>query len=193
MSKKLVLGKGVYCKGKYKAKEDGKHVRFYSMWWNMLKRCYSEEYQSRFPTYIGCSVDGNWLFFQNFAEWCDGDDYNTLGYQLDKDLLIPNNKIYSPKACCFVPSEINALLTDCRAVRGDLPQGVSFRKDSNKYRACVSVDGRKISLGSYDCPNEAYLVYKKAKEAYVKKKALEWQDRIADNVFQALMNWQLTE
>lgn len=52
-------------------------------------------------------------------------------------------------------------------------------------------NGVKKHLGCFTCPNEAHLAYKKAKKAHVKTKALEWQDRIARDVFDALMIWSL--
>ena len=58
--------------------------------------------------------------------------------------------------------------------------------------ATICINGKNKHLGYFDTPQEAYQVYKTAKEAHVKEKALEWQDRIADNAFQALMNWKLS-
>lgn len=57
----------------------------------------------------------------------------------------------------------------------------------------LRINGKTKYLGSFDCPDEAHQVYKKAKEAYVKEKALEWKDRIESRVFQALINWELKQ
>ena len=75
-------------------------------------------------------------------------------------------------------------------VRGKYPQGVCWEKDTRKYKAQMAINGKNSYLGRFDCPSEAYDFYKQAKESYVKTKALEWKDRIADNVFQALISWQ---
>jgi hypothetical protein len=33
--------------------------------------------------------------------------------------------------------------------------GVSFRKDTDNWTACISVDGKPRKLGTYDCPKDA--------------------------------------
>ena len=185
---KLHYGIGFNSGETYKVSENR---RAYKVWRNMLERCYSPRYQSRYPTYIGCSVHSDWHDFQVFAEWFLNHDYVDLGYQLDKDLLFPKNKMYESSKCCLVPRQINSLLLDNRASRGELPQGVCLKKRDNTYMASLRLSGVNTHLGYFDCPTEAYQVYKTAKEANVKRMALEWQDRIADNVFQALMNWEL--
>ena len=111
---------------------------------------------------------------------------------LDKDILLPGNKVYSSDRVCFVPTQINSLLLSNPKIRGKYKQGVCFDKTRSKFMASMKVDGRFKYLGRFDSELEAYQVYKTAKEANVKRMALEWQDRIADNVFEALMNWELS-
>ena len=188
---KSFYGKAYNSRGKYKAKTNNSSTLVYRIWQSMVQRCYSPIYQEKYPTYIGCMVADEWLDFQDFAEWFENQYYSGLGYHLDKDLLFPNNKLYSPETCCFIPSELNNLLISCTASRGDYPQGVSFDKSKGKYKAELNINGKKKNLGRFTCPNEAHRVYKKAKEAHVKTKALEWQDRIARDVFDALMSWEL--
>lgn len=81
----------------------GKHSRRYRIWSNMFKRCYSGQY----PTYKDCSVCEEWHNYQNFSEWYDKNyPNNGISYDLDKDIKIDGNKIYSPDTCLFVlPSE----------------------------------------------------------------------------------------
>lgn len=190
---KLILGVGFNSRGKYKSKIDGKKAKAYSAWQNMLKRAYCPKLHAIKPTYIGCSVADEWLDYQDFAEWFENHKYSDCGYHLDKDLLLPGNKIYAPGRCVFVPQQLNKLLTDHGNARGQYKQGVSFYKRDNNFVARIAVDGKQKKLGYFDTELEAYQAYKKAKEANVKRMALEWQDRIADNVFRALMDWQLTE
>lgn len=191
---KLIYGVAVNSRGKYKTTgPDGKRTKSYGTWKQMLGRAYCPKGHARYPTYAGCSVAEEWLEYQNFAEWFEAHEYSNRGYQLDKDLLIPGNKIYAPDRCVFVPSQLNNLLLDCGSARGQYKQGVYFHKGSNKFRANIRVNGRRKGLGYFDTEIEAYNAYKKAKEEHVKHMANHWQDDIADEVYDALMNWQLEE
>ena len=125
---KLIYGVATNSGGKYKSRVDVKMAKPYVTWKNMLQRAYCQKYQAKQPTYIGCSVSDEWLDYQVFAEWFCEQEYSDIGYDLDKDLLVAGNKVYSPEACSFIPRELNSILTDCKAARTNLPQGVSFDK-----------------------------------------------------------------
>lgn len=189
---KLIYGVGYNSRVPYKASENNIVTKAYHAWYDMLGRCHCPKMQMKNPSYIGCTVHPDWLDFQNFAKWYYGHEYSNMGYDLDKDILHPKSKLYSPETCCFVPRALNILLIDRKKTRGKHPQGVYFSKSRGKYQAQISIDGETKNLGRFNCPNEAYQAHKIAKESYVKTKALEWQDRIADNVFEALMNWKLS-
>lgn len=189
---KLIYGVATNTSGKYKPTVDGKGSLAYQTWKNMLMRAYCPKYQENFPTYIGCSVDSEWHEFQEFADWHYHHEYSDYGYDLDKDILLPNNKIYTPDRVCFVPTELNSLLLSNPKIRGKHKQGVCFDKSRGKFMASMKINGKFKNLGRFNSEDEAHQVYKEHKEAYVKVKALEWQDRIADNVFEALMNWKLS-
>ena len=190
---KLIYGIGYNSKGVHKSRAGKKKSLAYRTWFNMFVRCYCPEHQARYPAYNDCSVDERWRDFQDFADWHYNHPYRELGYELDKDLLFPNNKIYSPETCCFVPQELNKLLLSRALARGDYPQGVCFHKPLSKYKSQISINGKRRHLGYFNTVEEARQAYRETKEANVKRMALEWQDRIADDVFQALMNWQLAE
>lgn len=193
MSNKLTYGVGYNSTGVHKTRVNDKITSAYYSWSNMMQRCYSVKFQKKKPTYIGCTVADEWHDFQCFAEWFYSQEDSDKSYALDKDLLFPNNKTYSPDTCVFIPQELNKLLCDRKAARGKLPQGVTFHIAGNKYMATISINAKTEYLGSYHTPDEAYKAYRLAKEDYVKKKAIEWRHEIDERVFQALMNWQLTE
>ena len=190
-SKGRFYGIGFNSRGKYKTRNGSKSARGYIAWFNMIQRCYSRDKLLKQPTYIGCVVADDWHDYQAFAEWYYSHKYSNMGYDLDKDILIPNNKVYHPETCCFVPSQINSLFTGKQSNSGNYPQGVSLFKRNGTYRADIAIKGKSENLGYYATIEKAYQAYKTAKEAHVKVVALEWQDRIADNVFQALMAWEL--
>lgn len=53
-----------------------------------------------------------WLYSpEYFYDWLEVAYYEVKGYedkmQLDKDILVPGNRIYSPQRCVFVPNELN--------------------------------------------------------------------------------------
>lgn len=184
-------GIGYNSKRKHKTKLNGKPTEAYKTWYSMLQRCYCPKRLKRNPSYIGCSVSREWHDFQDFADWYESHDYSYDDYQLDKDILHSDNKVYSPEACCFVPRSLNMLLATKHVQEGGTPQGVSFTKQTGRYRSVMNIDGVELHLGYYDCPHEAHLVYKKAKEVHIKNKAREWRDRISSDVFNALMSWKL--
>lgn len=189
---KLIYGVGVNTGGKHRAKVNGTKTPAYRAWHSMLRRAYCPKYHEKYPTYIGCSVANDWSEYQAFAEWFENHEYGNHGYDLDKDLLLPGNKIYAPDRCVFVPQQLNKLLTDRGNARGQYMQGVSFDRGRNKFMAQIKINGKPKNLGRFDTELEAYQTYKTTKEANVKNMALEWRDRIDDDVFEALMNWRLT-
>jgi len=102
--------------------------------------------------------------FSAFREWMD--DQGWQGKNLDKDLLVCGNKIYSPETCLFVSPAINRLLTNGMASRGKYPQGVYKIRD--KYRAQISINNINTFLGDFKTPSLAEAVYLKAKSKHIR-------------------------
>lgn len=186
---KLIHGVGFDLGGKYRSYENGVVTRAGLAWRSMLMRCYSDNFKISRPTYKGCTVCDEWHNFQVFADWFYGNEYSNKGYQLDKDLLVSGNKVYSADTCCFLPLELNLLLTDRANYKGSLPQGVALKKSSGRYVSQLNVDGKRVHIGYFDCENQAHRAYREAKERYVKNKALDWANRIERSAFNALMAW----
>lgn len=121
---------GYLGEGEFKPTFKGKRTKEYSTWQGMLQRCYDEKFNNRHISYKKCEVCEEWHCFQNFAEWFY-ENYRPeimQGWQLDKDILVKGNKIYSPETCCFLPQRINKLLTKNNRVRGEYPIGVDYYK-----------------------------------------------------------------
>ena len=98
-----VFGVGFFGVGPHKAKPCGKSVKSYVIWQSMIGRCYDESIQDKNPTYKGCAVCDTWHNYQNFAEWFNENYID--GYELDKDIKIKGNRVYSPEACMLVPKQ----------------------------------------------------------------------------------------
>jgi len=190
--RKSKYGVGYLGIGKHKSRnKKGGITKAYSQWSSILERSYSEKYQIKKPSYIGCSVDKEWHNFQVFAEW-HVQKYNSETMQdwhIDKDILVKGNKIYSPETCCLVPNEINIIFTKKRASKSKLKTGVF--KHGNKFGAQIHKEGEHQYLKLYDSEDKAFLVYKTHKEKYIKEVADEWKPLIEPEVYQAMYNWEL--
>jgi hypothetical protein len=187
-----IFGVGFIGQGTYLSTSSGVVTKSYSAWSSMLRRCYNEDYWSKYPTYAGCSVSEEWHNFQNFAEWYEKQpNANKDGFSLDKDIIKSSNKVYCQDYCDIVPSKVNNLLINCKATRGQFPVGVCYYSRSKKYKAQVSTVDKRIFLGYYNTPEEAFVVYKEAKEAEIKRVAEEYKDVLRPETFHALMNWQI--
>ena len=121
-------------------KDGGRRVRntvflckYYAVWRDMLTRCYSKNFLESNPSYIGTSVCSEWLSATAFKEWMEQQDWRDKC--LDKDIIVPRSKLYSPNTCAFVLTATNSFVTARDASRGDLPVGVSLCKPTGKYRA----------------------------------------------------------
>lgn len=158
----------------------------------MLERCYDKKAQEKHPTYKGCSVSNNFKSFQYFAEWCNNQvGFKIANSQLDKDILVIGNKLYSEDTCCFVPKEINVLFTNRAKLRGSCPIGVSFHESAGKYQANLRTEGVLQYLGLHANLEDAFTVYKEAKEAYVKNMAIKYKELLDEKVYAALLSWEV--
>ena len=188
-----VYGVGYVGVGLYSSKD----VRLYHLWKAMLARCYSEVRNKDRSTYEGVTVCEEWLNFQNFASWCDGQEFfnakddNGKAYHLDKDILVGGNKKYSPETCCFVPPEINSLLLKSGRSRSVLPIGVSANKGNKSFVASIKRPPNKTTLSNFKTVEDAFKAYKKLKESHIKEVADKWKSRVDEKVYNALINHEI--
>ena len=172
---------------------NGVQTKEYVLWCSMLKRCYSEGYKKKHQTYKDCEVSENFKSYEYFYEWCNEQfGFGIEDFELDKDLLIKGNKIYSESTCIFIPYEINLLLTKCTASRGEHLIGVCWDKAKKAFVARVSMSkGKREYLGLFNTELEAFNAYKIAKEAFVKEQANKWKGKIDPRTYNALMNYEV--
>ena len=178
---------------KYPSKVNGVETKEYMLWKDMLKRCYNDSFKKKNPTYEGCEVSDNFKSYEYFYEWCHKQiGFDNEGWQLDKDLLIKGNKVYSEDSCVFVPKDINLLLTKRTASRGEHLIGVYWCKKGKAFKAQVSKNkGKQEYLGLFNTEIEAFNAYKTAKETFVKEQANKWKSQIDPRAYNALMNYEV--
>ena len=168
---------------------DGDVFKEYKVWSKMLQRCYDVKLHERYNTYIGCSVSDNFRYFQYFKEWCNNQvGFDQPNFELDKDLLMKGNKIYSEDTCLFLPHQINSTLTKSDKARGKYPIGVTVDKRVGRFFAQMVIGDEQKKFGYSSTPEGAFYAYKEAKEAYIKELAEKWKDQIDPRAYNALMN-----
>lgn len=160
----------------------------YKQWSAMLGRCYSNYVHSNQKTYQSCKTCDEWHKFSNFFEWYKLNSVD--GYMLDKDILFKGNKLYSPDTCCFVPNDINIIFSH-KTKQRSLPIGVTMDKARKKYVSRINKGHNQIHIGTFNTAEEAFLAYKQAKEDYIKEVANKWKNRIAPNVYDAMMRYEV--
>lgn len=158
--------------------EDGRETicPYYRAWTGMIVRCYSEKEQLRYPSYKDCTMIPEWLYFSEFKKWMESQDW--LGKQLDKDLLVKDNKLYSPQTCVFLSPRLNTFLLDRKNGRGLFPLGVHYRPKLNKFVSqCSNGNGSEEYLGVYSTAEEAHEAWR----AFKHKMACEYADQQTDS------------
>ena len=164
MKHPTVLNVGIYDSDKTTLTKD---CPYYAVWHAMLVRVYCQKFRASNPSYAGCSVHPDWHLFSNFKSWMVLQDWE--GKCLDKDLLVPGNRIYGPDTCLFVSKKVNSLLTKQPRRKGIYPLGV--HPWGSRYKASMRKNMKTHHIGVFDSPEEAHA-------AYCLEKA-EWVESVA--------------
>ena len=176
---------------KYPSEVNRVKTKEYVLWTHMLRRCYSDSYKKKQPTYKDCAVSENFNYYEYFYDWCQNQiGFGNNGWHLDKDLLVKGNKVYSEDSCVFIPREINLLLIKREASRGEHLIGVHWCNTKKAFVAQVNKNkGSPEWLGSFNTELEAFNAYKEAKESFIKEQANKWKGKIDERAYNALMNY----
>ena len=171
-------------------------TREYVLWHSMLCRCFDERFKEAQPTYKNVSCCKEWLNFEVFYEWLHSQEnfdkwLNENKWDLDKDIIVKNNNIYSPEVCCLVPQNVNCLFLKRKADRGELPIGVVRVKELFEVSCSNPFTGKAERLGKYKTVEEAFVAYKQYKENIIKKVAeIEYnKGNITKECYDAMMNY----
>jgi hypothetical protein len=177
---------------------DGKRRRkivwrcpFYQAWAGMLERGYNEKYKLRQPTYKDVTVCEEWLIFSVFKTWMEKQYHE--GQQLDKDILIQGNKVYSPETCVFVSRQVNNFLLDREASRGKYRIGACLHKASGKFMAQCSnpFTAKKDHLGYFISEDDAHNAWLTKKLEHAKAlAATQTDERVAKALIARYENYK---
>lgn len=170
--------------GTYRAKVSGKPTLEYIVWSGMLYRCYGDLTAKKYPTYADVKVCEEWYNFQNFAHWYCNTGYYNMSYELDKDLLFPGNRVYSPNTCCMVPQEINNVVSGNNPRKTNLPTGVY--QNGNGFQVKIA----NQHVGFFGTQDIAAQHYVETKQLATLELANKWKDYISNAVYLALINLQ---
>lgn len=173
---------------------DCENNKKYQLWYSILRRAYSDVYHQGKPTYKDVEVCDRWKRFSKFSEDIEKipffDKSLTSGYELDKDILVKGNRIYSPTTVCFVPRSINIIFKTPKNNQTKLPVGVTFNKRLNKYVACLNGYNEKSNhIGVFETVEEAHERYVLEKKKHLVNLLDLYENEIEYKVYQALLNW----
>lgn len=186
----ILYGKCFLGVGKYKSKYDGKDAIEYTVWKQVLERCFNENYKKKHPTYQNCTLNDDWVNFQNFAEWYwTQKGAGIRGWHLDKDLIIKGNKEYGPHTCILLPQDINKALKLSMMGTKTTPVGTHQRPNGVFVVGLVGRSSKYV--GSFSTDTEAFKAYKHAKENYLKSLAEKYKDMVDIKVYEALYNFEI--
>ena len=186
VSKVAYLGDGIH-----KTRTNGKPCRIHKVWSGMFTRCYYDLGGERYKSYRDCEVHKDWHNFQNFADWYKMQKFYDKGYDLDKDILVKGNRLYSAETCCLVPPSLNNSVGLRHNPKGKYAAGVRLDRRSGKFNSSISKFGKEYHLGVWDNESEASVAYLSAKKEYMRELAMIYKDKVSDKVFNALFNWEV--
>lgn len=134
--------------------EKKKYKRYVQKMYEGMFRRTTPEYQKKRPTYKGVYVCDEWKNSPKaFKQWVDSQMIKGLlivvftkgkkNPPIDKDLLVPGNRMYGPDVCVIVMEEINAFLTNKqRNSKSGIP-GVVYSASNKLWRAFVGKGSAK--------------------------------------------------
>lgn len=187
------------------------HSLAYQYWQSMILRTLDDNAKGNIEKWYKETVAcDEWIWFDNFEPWFDVNfpKMENCRIELDKDLfsdsLSLDVKIYSPKTCCFLPKDINNLLTyrqNERAFTHDgtmLPCNVHERinKKGYSYFALVRLgkdeNGKEIRKSTKaratieEAWEDAYILKREA----ICERAEKYKDYLSKEVYLTLLQYQ---
>ena len=161
---------------------------YYQVFTSIYRRSYSEFFHKKHPTYKDCTVDPRWRNFTDFKLWMESQKWE--GMDIDKDLLIPDNKVYGPSTCLFLEPPINTFVSSFYPKKGNLT-GVSIHKRTGMWVSqCHSPGLFPRHRGLFNTEEEAHRAWVIAKWR-VGRYHMEDQSKLVSSYLLTLMNLKL--
>lgn len=183
---------------KYLTKVNGKLIKEYITWKDIIHRCFDIKNKEKNPTYKNVICCDEWLLYENFYNWLHSQEnfekwHNEERWAIDKDILFKGNKFYSPETCCLVPMNVNNLFTKNNSIRGNLPIGVRVGKNGFISTCWNPFLNKGEYLGTYQTIEEAFQIYKTYKEKIIKQVAKIEYDKgnIIEICYNAMLNYKV--
>lgn len=183
---------------KYPLTINGIVVKEYQAWQGIIRRCFDEKLKEKYPTYKDVTCCSDWLYYEKFYEWIHSQsnfDKWSKGdkWEIDKDIILKGNKIYSPETCFLVPHNVNCLFLKSKASRGEMPIGVVKRNNGYESHCNNPLTGKIEHIGSSKTIEEAFQLYKLYKENLIKQVAQTEFDKgnITKKCYDAMMSYQV--
>ena len=101
--------------GNFSFEDEPSKNKYYGTWSNMLDRCINKSNVNYRPE---GSISERWMIFSNFLDdvkeivgCTEMKEYPNFKWDIDKDLLVYGNQMYSLETCCFIPNEMNIYIS----------------------------------------------------------------------------------
>lgn len=158
----------------------------YSKWANMMQRCYDDGTHKLKPYYAPCTVDIEWHNYNNFRKWYKENAMGDKKLDLDKDLLVQGNTVYSAETCTLIPHFTNTVFEN----RG-LDTSIVLKNSTGKYDVFMSILGKRVEVGTFDTEEEAKHGFIDYKQNYIREFAEKSKGKVPEKTYKAMMNWKV--
>jgi transposase-like protein/diadenosine tetraphosphatase ApaH/serine/threonine PP2A family protein phosphatase len=163
----------------------------YSKWVNMIQRCYDEGTHKLKPYYAPCTVCEEWHNYSNYREWHYENVMGDRKVDLDKDILISDNTVYSPETCTLVTHFTNTVFETTKGIASNIVKDNA----TDKYETSMVILGKRTKIGTFDTEEEARQGFLDYKSDYITDFAKSSKGKVPDKTYEAMMNWvvEITE
>lgn len=159
----------------------------YSKWANMMQRCYDENTHRLKPYYAQCTAEIEFQNFSNYRLWHKENAMGDRKVDLDKDILIPGNTIYSSETCTLVTHFTNTVFETTKGIDSNIVKN----NTTGKYDVSMIILGKREEIGSFDTEKEAKQEFINYKNDYISEFAESSKRKVPNKTYEAMMNWKV--